>query len=96
MADPRPLTREELAKFLPNQRAIRAFEKLFDLIPPELEDILLIAESAYSATNSSRIVENQLREEILWLRLEILTMGKRLSSLNQLENRVSALETLQG
>jgi hypothetical protein len=37
MADPRPITREELARFLPNQRAIRAFEKLFDLIPDDLE-----------------------------------------------------------
>ena len=34
--DPRPLTRSELAKFLPNQRAIRAFEKLFSLIPVDL------------------------------------------------------------
>lgn len=39
MADPRPLTRDELAMFLPNQRAIRAFEKLFDLIPSELLSI---------------------------------------------------------
>lgn len=39
MADPRPLTREELARFLPNQRAIRAFEKLFDLIPDDLETL---------------------------------------------------------
>jgi hypothetical protein len=34
--DPRPLTRDDLAKFLPNQRAIRAFEKLFSLIPSSL------------------------------------------------------------
>lgn len=37
--DPRPLTRAELNQFLPNQRAIRAFEKLFDLIPPDLIDL---------------------------------------------------------
>lgn len=36
MADPRPLTRDELAKFLPNQRAIRAFERLFNIVPDEL------------------------------------------------------------
>lgn len=46
MADPRPLTRQELAQFLPNKRAIRAFEKLFDLIPPELEELLAAAEAA--------------------------------------------------
>jgi hypothetical protein len=39
MADPRPPTREELARFLPNQRAIRAFEKLFDLVPSKFIDI---------------------------------------------------------
>lgn len=44
MADPRPLTRDELAKFLPNQRAIRAFEKLFDLIPNDLESLAILIE----------------------------------------------------
>jgi len=37
--DLRPLTRKELASFLPNDRAVRAFERLFDLIPPDLNDI---------------------------------------------------------
>lgn len=36
MADPKPLTRRELEQFLPSQRAIRAFEELFKLIPPDL------------------------------------------------------------
>lgn len=40
MANPRPLTRAELAKFLPDQRAIRAFEQLFDLIPDDLLTLL--------------------------------------------------------
>ena len=31
--DPSQLTRQELAQFLPSQRAIRAFEKIFDIIP---------------------------------------------------------------
>lgn len=53
MADPRPLTRNELAEFLPNQRAIRAFEKLFDLIPPELEELLARAEEASIDANSA-------------------------------------------
>lgn len=44
MADPRPLTREELARFLPNQRAIRAFEKLFDLIPDDLDSLRILIE----------------------------------------------------
>jgi len=40
MANPRPLTRAELEEFLPNQRAVRAFEQLFDLIPGELIELL--------------------------------------------------------
>jgi hypothetical protein len=36
--DPRPVLRQELAKVFKNQRVIRAFEKIFDLIPPEFID----------------------------------------------------------
>lgn len=46
MADPRPLTRDELAQFLPTQRAIRAFEQLFRLIPTDLIEVLNQAISA--------------------------------------------------
>ena len=50
MAYPRPLTREELAKFLPDQRSIRAFEKLFSLIPDDLITLEFLAKlTAYSA-----------------------------------------------
>lgn len=50
MTYPRPLTRAELAKFLPDQRAIRAFEKLFDLTPSDLEELSrLVEESNTSA-----------------------------------------------
>lgn len=45
MADPRPLTRNELAEFLPSQRAIRAFEKLFDLVPDEFNGRLEVLEN---------------------------------------------------
>lgn len=53
MADPRPPTREDLAQFLPNQRAIRAFEKLFDLIPSALESL----EGSISLENTASINE---------------------------------------
>lgn len=50
MADPRPLTRNDLAEFLPSQRAIRAFEKLFELIPSSLDtNALLIQEASIDA-----------------------------------------------
>ena len=42
--DPRPLTRSELAEFLPTQRAIRAFENLFrqaNVLPPDDITVLL-------------------------------------------------------
>jgi hypothetical protein len=58
--DPRPPTRAELATFLPNQRNIKAFEKIFDLIPStlnELEDD--IATNAINiATNAANITTN--------------------------------------
>lgn len=53
MADPRPLTREELARFLPNQRAIRAFEKLFDLIPDDLESLEVLISAVETLTIST-------------------------------------------
>ena len=36
MNDPRRLLRSELAEFLPSQRAIRAFEQLFDVVPSSI------------------------------------------------------------
>jgi len=36
MNDPRRLLRTELAEFLPSQRAIRAFEQLFDVVPSSI------------------------------------------------------------
>ena len=39
MADPLPPTRKELATFLSDQRLIRAFEKLFEIVPGDLESL---------------------------------------------------------
>lgn len=47
--DPRPLTRKELARFLPDQRSIRAFEKLFSLIPTDLVELFIQAEENLNA-----------------------------------------------
>lgn len=53
--DPRPVLRQELTRVFKNQRVIRAFEKIFDLIPPEfinqqvqLDAVNLIGELASS------------------------------------------------
>lgn len=49
--DPRPVLRKELSRVFQNQRVVRAFEKIFDLVPPEfinqqvqLDTVNLIAE----------------------------------------------------
>ena len=69
MANPRPLTRDELAKFLPDQRSIRAFEQLFAIVPGDIvvltkliEEVGIEAVSAMARAESnseslSRIAE---------------------------------------
>jgi len=66
--DPRPLTRRELSEFLPSQRAVRAFEKLFDLIPPELNsleseiiEVLISSESTAAKVNSIEFILDRLK-----------------------------------
>jgi hypothetical protein len=50
---PYKITRNELAQFLPSQRAIRAFEQLFELIPSSLNDsATLIEEVSTNAQNA--------------------------------------------
>lgn len=58
--DPRPVLRQELARVFKNQRVIRAFEKIFDLVPPEfisqqiqIDTISLISELAASQSNEA-------------------------------------------
>lgn len=57
MADPKPLTRDQLAKFLPNERAIRAFEKLFEVVPTDIvalqEAVTALQETVDSAALES-------------------------------------------
>lgn len=59
MADPRPLTRKELAEFLPNQRAIRAFEKLFDLIPADLIELLAQIDATFNLASLAQASANR-------------------------------------
>jgi hypothetical protein len=46
MEGPNKLLRSELAAFLPSQRAIRAFEQLFDVIPSQLDTTTSSSEDA--------------------------------------------------
>lgn len=50
---PYKITRNELAQFLPSQRAIRAFEQLFELIPSSLNDSTeIVQEVSINAQNA--------------------------------------------
>lgn len=51
--DPSQLTRQELAQFLPSQRAIRAFEKLFDLIPSTIDSNDIASGNALSTAQEA-------------------------------------------
>jgi hypothetical protein len=75
MTNPRPLTREELAKFLPDQRSIRAFEQLFEIIPGDLvilikliEEVGIDAVSAMARAESNSASLSRIAEA-----LELLT-----------------------
>jgi len=51
--EPKAPTREELKKFLPSQRLIKAFEKVFDLIPSDLITLeRLTGEASTDANNA--------------------------------------------
>lgn len=56
MADPRPPTRDELAKVFTNQRMLRAFEKLFDLIP---SDLVVLQDGITSATTIAETADQK-------------------------------------
>ncbi|CAB4171606.1 hypothetical protein UFOVP931_7 [uncultured Caudovirales phage] len=58
MADPRPLTRETLAKFLPDQESIRRFERLFyvagDLTPAGIATLTRLSQEASIDANTAQ------------------------------------------
>lgn len=94
MTDPKPLTRQELAEFLPSQRAIRAFEKLFDLIPLELEDVLIIAEESLTLANSAKSESIKLKQRVEFLENKLASQST--INLDPLIKRIEVLETLEG
>lgn len=77
--DPRPVLRQELARVFKNPRVIRAFEKIFDLVPPEfinqqvqIDEVNLSAEYASSAANDIAAAVNRLADAV-----ELLAMMPR-------------------
>lgn len=58
MADPRPLTRDTLAKFLPDRESIRRFERLFyvvgDLTPADIATLTRLSQEASIDANTAQ------------------------------------------
>lgn len=73
MPDPKPLTRKELSTFLPDQRAVRAFEELFNIVPSEVESntselIGLSSKTAESNAMAAEAIQIALfSNTLLWL-----------------------------
>lgn len=63
MADPKPLSRDQLAKFLPDQEAIRRFERLFvvagDLNPADIATLFRLSQEASIDANSAAAAARQ-------------------------------------
>lgn len=57
MADPKPLTRDQLAKFLPSHESVRAFEKLFQMVgetlPEGIETLIRLSQEASIDANTA-------------------------------------------
>lgn len=95
MPDPKPLTRQELAEFLPNQRAIRAFEKLFDLVPTDFENILFFSQMALNLAQSVALENSSLKKSIDELEVELFKAQSQ-KNIDHLVKRVEVLEALEG
>ena len=79
MDGPYKITRNELAQFLPSQRAIRAFEQLFDLIPSGLDsNTTLIEEASINAQNAdSKAIQALSAIDRLANAVELLALAPR-------------------
>jgi hypothetical protein len=99
MADgPYKITRAELAKFLPSQRAIRAFEQLFDLIPGNLNSLTIkLGEveidtgTAIAAADAVAGATDRLSDVVKQL---IITVNQLSNALNQLTILVNQLSVV--
>jgi hypothetical protein len=77
MSRKQPLTRNQLAEFLPNHEAIKAFERIMDevynLMPADIVTLTNLANEAYlqgsSAGNQAESVSGILGSLIIWTSL---------------------------
>lgn len=80
MGAPKPLTRDQLAKFLPDQEAIRRFEQLFQIAGTETPDQIVILfrlaqEIAIDAANAQAVANQALSTLELVIEEMALVMG---------------------
>lgn len=92
MAKPKPLTRKELAEFLPNLRAIRTFEQLFNVVPADVTQLFLFVESALLQIESLATEVEHLRQKQYSLELAILTLNNGPDP-SELQKRIELIES---
>jgi hypothetical protein len=109
MADPKRISRDQLAKFLPNHDAIKSFEQLFEYVTETLPTILLEMQYIEMSVNGREQsgTTNRLNDiEMIQPRpanqsnlenkiSDIEAMQPRMRNLGSLENRVSDIELMQ-
>lgn len=73
MSNPKAPTRQELSRFLPDHRLVRAFEELFRIIPSSTADLSINIGTAIAKVNQANAMSQQNLENIkgvkvlLWL-----------------------------
>lgn len=94
MTDPRPITRDQLAKFLPSPAAVRAFERLFNVvgvtIPENLDEIeasVIVVQNDIGAIEADIVVIESAIDEI-----ESLIASQRRPNETQTNNRIGDAE----
>lgn len=102
-ADPKPLTRDQLAKFLPDQEAIRRFERLFavagDLTPTDVATLYrLTQEASIDANNADSKAQMAVDALVQIIQDAAINSGaadsKAAQALDALERVVHSLELL--
>jgi hypothetical protein len=74
------LNRQILSSFLPNQQAIRAFEKIITVVGvdfPDAQALLDVLTQTSASSSETRATSNRLRQEVEELRLEVAALRKQ-------------------